>query len=206
MTAIVLMVSFFCGLVACTHPVRRLVFQPHKIDPVPAFPKNLPGLQQIWLQTDQGKVEGWIMLDRATAPQRPGPAVLIAHGNRELIDSYLKRAVFYRDLGFVVLMGEYRGYGRSAGKPSRESIQSDFIRFYDKLAALPGVDAERIVFHGRSLGGAVLAELSQVASLLPLLLSPHSAPFKPWPMAHRIFCCRTTMIPDLQWPPLMAPY
>jgi alpha-beta hydrolase superfamily lysophospholipase len=158
--AIVLMASLFCGIAACTHPVRRLVFQPHKIDLLPEFPKHFPGLQQFWLQTDQGKVEGWIMQDRATVPQRPGPAVLIAHGNRELIDFYLEHAVFYCNLGFVVLLGEYRGYGRSAGKPSRERIKSDFIRFYDKLAALPGVDAERIVFHGRSLGGAVLAELA----------------------------------------------
>ena len=161
MIIIVLMISFSRGIVACTHPVRRLVFQPHKIDPVPVFPKDLPGLQRFWLNTEQGKVEGWIMWGRALDAQDPGPAVMIAHGNRELIDFYLKRAVFYRDLGFVVLMGEYRGYGRSAGKPSRERIRTDFIRFYDKLAVLPGVDTERILFHGRSLGGAVLADLVQ---------------------------------------------
>lgn len=155
-----LTVGLLTAMVACTHPVRRMVFQPHKIDHVPVFPKKIPGLEQFWIATEQGRVEGWILHSKRVSSQRPGPAVIIAHGNRELIDFYLQHAVFYRDLGFTVLMGEYRGYGRSAGKPSRKRITRDAIRFYDKLAALPGVDAQRIMFHGRSLGGAVLAELA----------------------------------------------
>ena len=148
------------SVVACTHPVRRLVFQPHKIEHVPALAENIPGLERFWLATEQGKVEGWILHSQTVTQQRPGMGVIIAHGNRELIDFYLERAEFYQDLGFTVLMGEYRGYGRSAGKPSREKIGRDAIRFFDILAALPGVDAQRILFHGRSLGGAVLAELA----------------------------------------------
>jgi esterase/lipase len=41
------------------------------------------------------------------------------------------------------------------------NLGSDYTRFYDTLAALPIVDATRILFHGRSLGGVVPAELSQ---------------------------------------------
>jgi len=64
-------------------------------------------------------------------------------------------------MGFTVLLGEYRGYGRSDGSPSRERIASDFRHFYDQLIAQPNVDPDRIVFHGRSLGGSVLSELSR---------------------------------------------
>ena len=84
----------------------------------------------------------------------------MAHGNRELIDFYLSRAEAYQSMGYTVLLGEYRGYGRSAGKPSRKRIASDYRQFYDQLISLPTVDPERIVFHGRSLGGGVLSELS----------------------------------------------
>ncbi len=156
---IVITVSLLVNATACTHFVRRLVFQPHKIDHVPDFPAHLPHLQRFWLETDQGEVEIWIVPARGVTHQRPGPAVMIAHGNRELIDYYLEYAMAYRNMGFTVLMGEYRGYGRSAGNPSREKIRADYIRFYDKLASLPGVDPERILFHGRSLGGAVLGDL-----------------------------------------------
>ncbi|BBO93223.1 hypothetical protein DSCOOX_64030 [Desulfosarcina ovata subsp. ovata] len=64
-------------------------------------------------------------------------------------------------MGYTVLLGEYRGYGRSAGSPSQERVASDFQAFYDLLVSLPFVDPQKVVFHGRSLGGSVLSELSR---------------------------------------------
>jgi len=145
---------------ACTHPMRRLVFQPHKISSIPAFPEENRNFERFWLKTEQGDVEWWLFKGHGTTASQKGPAVLMAHGNRELIDYYRNRAEGYQHMGYTVLMGEYRGYGRSAGKPSRNRIAGDFQRYYDKLISLPTVDAKRIVFHGRSLGGAVLSELS----------------------------------------------
>lgn len=156
---IILAVAPSICAVACTHLARRLIYQPHKIDYVPSFPKHVPGLERFWLETGQGRVEGWIIKGLGASDQKPGPAVMIAHGNRELIDYYMDRVKVYRRMGFTVMMGEYRGYGRSAGNPSREGIRADYLRFYDKLASEPCVDPKRIVFHGRSLGGAVLADI-----------------------------------------------
>jgi fermentation-respiration switch protein FrsA (DUF1100 family) len=147
------------SVLACTHPVRRLIFQPHHIQHIPVFPHHQPGLERFWLQTDAGGVEGWLIRGHGVSRQHPGPAVMMAHGNSELIDHYLYRALRYRRMGITVLLGEYRGYGRSQGHPSREGIRADYIRYYEKLASVPEVDPERIFFHGRSLGGAVLAEL-----------------------------------------------
>lgn len=154
-----LVVSLLLVATACTHPVRRLVYQPHKIEHLPAFPNHIPGIERFWLESEAGRIEGWLLKGRGVSAASTGPAVLLAHGNRELIDHYVDRALRYRDMGFTVMLGEYRGYGRSEGRPSRDGIRSDFLRFYDRLAGLPFVDPERIVFHGRSLGGAVLADL-----------------------------------------------
>ena len=150
-----------CILTACTHPVRRLVFQPHKIGLTPAFPEKSGNFEQFWLTTEQGGVEYWLFKGTGTGAFEAGPAVLMAHGNRELIDYYRKRAEGYQRMGYTVLLGEYRGYGRSAGQPSRKRIASDFQQYYDILISLPAIDAQKIVFHGRSLGGAVLSELSR---------------------------------------------
>lgn len=158
---IALLLTGLCELTACTHPVRRLVFQPHKIQSVPPFPKGTTHLERFWLKTEQGDVEWWLFEGDGVDASHQGPAVLIAHGNRELIDFYMDRAEAYQRMGFTVLLGEYRGYGRSAGKPSRKRIASDYRRFYDHLISLPTVDPNRIVFHGRSLGGSVLGELSR---------------------------------------------
>jgi uncharacterized protein len=157
----VLVLALAFDLVACTHPVRRLVFQPHKIQSIPPFPEEVPGLERFYIKTDQGDVEGWLFRGNDVDSLHPGPAILMAHGNRELIDFYLGRAQGYQRLGYTVLLGEYRGYGRSAGSPSRKRIASDFKQFYDCLVSLPMVDAKRIVFHGRSLGGSVLSELAR---------------------------------------------
>ncbi|MGD8946887.1 MAG: alpha/beta hydrolase [Desulfobacterales bacterium] len=118
-------------------------------------------MERFWLKTEQGDVEWWLFEGDGIDASHQRPAVLMAHGNRELIDFYLNRAETYQRMGFTVLLGEYRGYGRSAGEPSRKRIASDYRRFYDLLISLPTVDPKRIVFHGRSLGGSVLSELSQ---------------------------------------------
>jgi fermentation-respiration switch protein FrsA (DUF1100 family) len=157
----VLLLIWICGFTACTHPVRRLVFQAHKILPIPSFPEGVEHLERFWLSTNQGDVEAWIFKGDGVDSANPGPAVLMAHGNRELIDYYLNHAEAYRRMGFTVMLGEYRGYGRSAGRPSRKRIASDFRQFYDHLISLPAVDPKRVVFHGRSLGGGVLSELSR---------------------------------------------
>lgn len=174
------------GMAGCTHPVRRLVFQPHHIQNVPPFPAGTTQFKRYWLQTEQGRVEWWVYKGGdSAAPGNKGPAVLMAHGNRELIDHYRKRAQMYQRMGFTVLLGEYRGYGRSDGSPSRERISSDFRHFYDHLKALPNVDSARIVFHGRSLGGGVLSELSRErpaaaiiveSSFLSIKAMAHGAP------------------------------
>ncbi|WP_162459216.1 alpha/beta hydrolase [Desulfosarcina ovata] len=117
--------------------------------------------ERLWLQTDQGDVEGWLFRADGVEATKPGPAVLMAHGNRELIDFCRERANGYQRLGYTVLLGEYRGYGRSAGSPSQERVASDFQAFYDLLVSLPFVDPQKVVFHGRSLGGSVLSELSR---------------------------------------------
>lgn len=120
------------------------------------------GAEQLWLHNEEGKVEGWYLPGQGVSADKPGPAVIIAHGNGELIDGWLTgTAERYRQSGVSVLLPEYRGYGRSEGTPSQEHITRDFVRFYDQLAARPEVDKERIAFHGFSLGGAVLASLAR---------------------------------------------
>ena len=137
---------YICIVTACTHPVRSLVFQPHKIESIPPLLEDNGNFQQFWIETEQGSVEWWLFKGKAVNPSKKGPAVLMAHGNRELIDFYRNRAEAYQGMGYTVLLGEYRGYGRSAGQPSRKHIASDFQLYYDQLIALSFVDSNWIAF------------------------------------------------------------
>jgi len=108
--------------------------------------------------------------DGVDRTDEPGPALIFAHGNGELIDHWLGLLDPYRRMGLAVLLVEYRGYGRSPGDPSQRSITDDFAAAYDRLAARPEVDAERIVFHGRSIGGGVACSLARERNAAALIL------------------------------------
>jgi fermentation-respiration switch protein FrsA (DUF1100 family) len=139
---------------------RRLIFPRDLAVPRPNAGQGIPRLERLWLETPAGKVEGWFLPGDGVSPQQPGPAVIFAHGNAELIDDWPLEMSAYRRLGVSVLLPEYRGYGRSAGAPSQKALTEDFVQFYDLLAARPEVDRRRIIFHGRSIGGGVVCALA----------------------------------------------
>lgn len=127
---------------------------------------SLPGpkVRCLQLETGRGPVEAWFLRGDQVSVQHPGPVVIFAHGNGELIDHWEHALCGYTDMGVSVLLVEYRGYGRSAGHPSQTAIVSDYRAFYALLGRREDVDADRIVLHGRSLGGGVVAQLAATAS------------------------------------------
>lgn len=129
-----------------------------------------PTAQLVWIEDAeaQTRVEGWLFpVDSETA----APAIIFFHGNNEVIDHCLEFPETYARHGIATLLVEYRGYGRSTGNPGREAIRADMIRFYDWLVQQPGIDPERIVFQGRSIGGAVAADLTEHRAPVALMLS-----------------------------------
>jgi fermentation-respiration switch protein FrsA (DUF1100 family) len=58
-----------------------------------------------------------------------------------------------------VLIFDYAGYGKSSGSPDEKQMYSDAKAGWDWLINR-GIDADRIVVYGRSLGGAVAAHLA----------------------------------------------
>jgi hypothetical protein len=130
--------------------VRFVLFPTWVLRKDPPRPSLLDG--EVWtLETDAGPIEAFFF---PAAPR--APTVIFAHGNGELIDDHLALARWYRAEGFTVLLPEYRGYGRSHGTPTEDSLVRDFVAFLDRLHGHAAVDPRRIYFHGRSLGGAVL--------------------------------------------------
>jgi len=107
-----------------------------------------------------GKVESWFIPAKGISRDEPGPVVVFFHGNAEIIDYQQGIVPSYLRMGCSVLLPEYRGYGRSAGKPSEKGIVADAVRFYDEMLKREDVDTSRIVIHGRSLGGGVAAQLA----------------------------------------------
>ena len=118
------------------------------------------GFERWTIPHEDGITEAWFVVGDNVSATSPGPAVVYAHGNGELIDHHTQWITAYTDLGVSVLLVEYRGYGRSDGSPTQAAITNDFGWAYKQLLFRPEVDPSRIIFHGRSIGGGVACSLA----------------------------------------------
>ena len=141
--------------------IQRSILFPRSLIDVPASAAVTPETEFLHIETSQGQVEGWFIPGQGVSDQAPGPLVIFSHGNGELIDHWPILLHDYYRMGVSVLLPEFRGYGRSAGDPSQRAIEQDYVAFYDRVTKRPDVDASRVVFHGRSIGGAVVIQLAK---------------------------------------------
>lgn len=81
--------------------------------------------------------------------------LLCSHGNAEDLGYYRDTLEAFRDHGFAVFAYDYPGYGTSTGTASEQSCYAAADAAYGYLTEELGVPPERILVHGRSLGGAL---------------------------------------------------
>lgn len=96
--------------------------------------------------------------------------ILFSHGNAEDIGELRQTLENIRDAGFSVFAYDYRGYGTSSGAPTEAGAYRDADAAYDYLVNDLKIPAERIVAHGRSLGGAVAVDLASRRELGGLIV------------------------------------
>jgi hypothetical protein len=83
-------------------------------------------------------------------PQDENITVIFSHGNRQNMLLYWYRAGYFEDMGFNVLMYDYRGYGASDGDTTEEHLYEDAETVYDYAARRE--DVGKIVSVGHSMG------------------------------------------------------
>lgn len=136
----------------------RQVFQPYR-----AFAAEGDELgaawQEVWLKTSDGvRLNAW-HFRASNAPLAEQEVFLICHGNGGNISHRLGLYGVLLDLGRDVLAFDYRGYGRSDGKPSEKGTYLDAQAAFGWLRQ-QGYRAEQILLLGESLGGGVATELA----------------------------------------------
>lgn len=119
-------------------------------------PKNINlDYREVAFQTkDRINISGWYI------PVDEEKGVLIfCHGNGGNISYNLEYIRILHSLSLSVFMFDYRGYGKSEGKPSEEGTYLDAAAAWDYLIQ-QGKSPEKIIVYGQSLGGAVAAEIA----------------------------------------------
>jgi len=145
--ALLLLAAFLAILPACDsyffYPRRNFVANPY-LDRVVH--------EDVFFETPDGvRLHGWVLRPNA----EPRGTILFFHGNAENISTHVGAVLWLAMEGYQVFLIDYRGYGRSEGTPDMEGIHVDALAAIDRLFRMEGVDKDRIVVFGQSLGGAV---------------------------------------------------
>src|SRR5687767_2965489 len=86
--------------------------------------------------------------------------ILFSHGNAEDLGTLTPELENMRALGFSIFAYDYHGYGTSGGKATEQNAYADIDAAYNYLTQVLKVPSDRIIAHGRSLGGAVAIDLA----------------------------------------------
>jgi fermentation-respiration switch protein FrsA (DUF1100 family) len=151
----------------------RIVPLEHLIvyQPAGAPPENWqpPGLryEDVYFESADGtRLHGWYC-----PVDEPRAVILYMHGNGGNI-TYLwpDLRLLTERLQTTVLAFDYRGYGRSHGRPSEQGLLDDARAARRYLAERMGVVEHEIVLYGRSLGGGVAVDLAAKDGAKSLIL------------------------------------
>ena len=101
--------------------------------------------------------------------ENPRGIVYYLKGNSKSIKGWGKFAVDFTLHGYDVIMIDYRGFGKSTGKMSQQSMKEDAMLVYDKLKEI--VDEKNIIIYGRSLGTGLATKVASMNNPRMLVLA-----------------------------------
>ena len=138
-------------------PVRELFADPAAI--------GLAHEEVNFVAGDGVSLHGWFV------PGRSDVTLLWCHGNGGNISHRLENLLLvHNELGLNVFLFDYRGYGRSDGKPSEQGTYLDAEAALSFLDSRKDILPDRIIYFGSSLGGGVAVELAMLRSPYGLIL------------------------------------
>jgi len=113
--------------------------------------------EEVFINTPDGeRLHGYFL----PAKEDTDKVMLYLHGNDYNVDLWHEGATNIQDQVPVdSLIVDYRGYGKSTGKPTPNGIITDVLAMYDHLLQR-GYKPENISVYGRSLGGGIALELA----------------------------------------------
>ena len=160
----------------------RLIFFPNYPGRLDAdwHPRGL-NVEDVWLTASDGvKLHAWWIPDN-----KARFTFLAFHGNASNVANRAPTYEFLHGTHVNVFALEYRGYGRSEGKPSEVGVYRDAEAAYEYLVNSKGIDRKAIISYGQSLGTAVATHLATHRQVAGVVLE---APFPSASrVAHKVF-------------------
>ncbi len=164
-----LAIAAVCAALLVYYLANRAIYYPLKYPNGDWDARERLHAEDAWMEAADGvKLHGWWV-------ERPGSLLvtLFLHGNA---GNVTHRAAHIQEIvaaGSSALVIDYRGYGKSSGRPTEQGLYSDSEAAYIYLLG-KGYRADRIILHGESLGSAVAVDLAWRRPCAGLILE---APF-----------------------------
>lgn len=149
--SIVLFLALFIALVryieltSIFYPMRQVEVTPKVI-----------GLdyEEVYLKTEDGLLlNGWLIKKSEATT-----TVIFFHGNAGNISHRLDKISVFYQLGLNIFIIDYRGYGKSQGRPSEQGLYKDGRAAYDYIKSRKDL-GDKIIAYGESLGSAAAIDL-----------------------------------------------
>lgn len=148
--------------------------------------------EELAIETEDGeRLHGWWV---TTSRSHSAGNVLFFHGNAGNIGDRVPLANLLASEGFDVMLFDYRGYGRSTGRPCERGTYLDAQAARDVMVARADCDPARVIYLGESLGAAVAAELAQSSPPCALILQSPFTSLRD--VARRHYPLPRSLIPD----------
>jgi hypothetical protein len=144
--------------------------------------------EDVFLDADDDiQLHGWF-IPREGASK----VVLFFHGNAGNISHRGESIKIFHRLGLNVFIIDYRGYGKSTGKPSEKGMYADAKSAWQYLNRERVIYEDDIIIFGRSLGGVIASQLASEVDAGKLIIE--SAFSSSRDMARKIFPVMSNVI------------
>ncbi|MCO6046794.1 alpha/beta hydrolase [Aeoliella sp. ICT_H6.2] len=129
-------------------------------------PKWIENEDVFFPSADGTELHGWFV-----PHPEPKHVILYSHGNNEHVGNQVNQLLRLQSmLDATVFVYDYRGYGKSKGRPTEKGLIADGLAAHEWLLKRTGMAADDVILMGRSLGGgisvAIAAERSAKAVVL----------------------------------------
>ena len=137
--------------------------------------------EDIFFNTGDGlRLNGWFV-----ASENPRGTLLFCHGNAGNISHRVEIIKIFNGLNLNVFIFDYRGYGKSRGRPFENGLYQDVRAAYKYLLTRKDVNKDAIVIYGKSIGANVAIDL--ISEFKAACLVSESGFTSAYDMARRLF-------------------
>jgi fermentation-respiration switch protein FrsA (DUF1100 family) len=113
-------------------------------------------VEDVYFNSADGvKLHAWFI-----PAKKPIATLLWYHGNAGNLSHRLENILELIPLNLNIFIFDYRGYGRSGGKPDEKGLYQDSQAAYDFLKIKKQIDPKELIIFGRSLGGACAIKIA----------------------------------------------